>query len=138
MKTSHVSLTLAVILVTILLSSCGGTSLKDPLNNSAWVLTSIDNMSPLEKTAVTVEFTEGKIGGSSGCNSYGGSYKVKGEKITTDSIAMTLMACVDPEIMEQEQVFLGYLQDAQTYKLGDGHLQIFRSDGKNLTFIPKS
>ena len=39
--------------------------------------------------------------------------------------------------MEQEQTFLEYLQDAQTFKLSEGQLQIFRSDGKALTFMPQ-
>jgi heat shock protein HslJ len=86
-------------------------------------------------TSVTVEFADGKIGGSSGCNSYGGAYTVSGKKITTDSIAMTLMACLDPVVMEQERVFLEHLQNAQTFKLTEDKLQVFSSDGKSLTFI---
>ncbi len=138
MKTRHAVLSSAAVLFLFLLAACGGGAFKDPLNGTTWILTSIDNKLPIEKTSVTVEFTDGKIGGSSGCNSYGGSYEIKGEKITTDSIAMTLMACVDPGVMEQEQAFLGYIQDAQTFKLSEGQLQIFRSDGKSLTFIPKA
>ena len=134
MKTRNTVLLTGVILFMLVLSACSGGSLKDPLNGTAWALTSIDDTPPLEKTAVTVEFTDGKIGGSSGCNSYGGFYKVKGEKITTDSIAMTLMACADAGVMVQEQAFLEHLKSAKTFKLNENQLQLFNSEGKNLTF----
>lgn len=137
MKTKNAVLTAISVLFLVFLAACGGSARNDTLNGTAWTLTSIDNTPPLGKTALTVEFTDGQIGGSSGCNSYGGSYKIKGEKFTTDSIAMTLMACADSGVMEQEQAFLGYLQNAQTFKLSGEQLQIFRSDGKALTFVPK-
>lgn len=137
MKKRLAFLTSAAMMLLFLLSACSVAAFKDPLNGTSWTLTSIDNTPPLGNASVTVEFTGGKIGGSSGCNSYGGSYKVSGQKISTDSIAMTLMACMDPGVMEQEQAFLEYLQDAQTFKLDEGQLQIFRSDGKSLSFAPK-
>ena len=118
----------------LLLSACGGGSFSDPLNNTSWKLTSINEAPPLANTFITVEFTEGKIGGSSGCNSYGGAYNASGKKITTDSIAMTLMACMDAGVMEQESAFLGILQNAQTFELTEGQLLIFSSDGKSLRF----
>jgi heat shock protein HslJ len=137
MKAKYSVLISTAILVIFLLASCAGATRSDPLNGTAWTLTSIDNSPPIGSAAVTVEFTGGQIGGSSGCNSYSGSYKVQGEKITTDAIAMTLMACADSRLMEQEQTFLGYLQNTPTFKLSAGQLQIIRSDGKVLTFKPK-
>jgi len=124
-----------VILSTFLLSACGLINAKDALNGTSWLLTAIDDTPTLEGTKVTVEFSDGQIGGSSGCNSYGGSYETKGKKITTSSIIMTMMACVEPSVMEQEQTFLQYLQDAQTFQISDEQLQIFDSNGKALTFI---
>jgi len=112
----------AAVLFVYLLTACGEINHKDALNGSAWTLTSFDSTPPLKGTKLTVEFAEGQIGGSSGCNSYGGTYEIKGKKITTGSIAMTMMACADPGVMEQEQTFLEYLQDAQTYKLSKGQL----------------
>ena len=37
--------------------------------------------------------------------------------------------------MDQEQLFTSFLSDAQEYRLDDGQLQIFRSDGEALVFI---
>jgi hypothetical protein len=39
--------------------------------------------------------------------------------------------------MEQELMFVGFLGDAQSFQLSDGGLQIFRSDGEALTFVPQ-
>jgi heat shock protein HslJ len=51
-------------------------------------------------------------------------------------IGSTLMACMEPEgIMEQEQLIMSFLSDAQEYRLDDGQLQIYRLDGEALTFI---
>jgi len=127
----------AAVLFLLLLTACGEINQEDALNDTAWALIYLDNTPPLKGTKLTVKFANGQIGGSSGCNSYGGSYKVNREKISTGPIAITLMACVDPGVMEQEQTFLEYLQDTQTFKLSEGQLQIFRSDGKALTFMPQ-
>ena len=127
----------AAVLFVYLLTACGEIIPRDALNGTAWTLTSLDNTLPLKGRKLTIDFAEGKFSGSSGCNSYGGSYEIKGEKISTGSIAMTMMACVDPGVMEQEQTFLEYLQDAQTFLRSEGQLQIFCSDGKALTFIPQ-
>ena len=123
-----------ILIAILLLSACGGGSFSDPLNNTSWKLTSINETPPLANTSMTVEFSEGKIGGSSGCNSYGGVYEASGDKLATDSINMTLMACMDAGVMEQESAFLGILQNAQTFKITDGQLLILSTDGKSLRF----
>jgi heat shock protein HslJ len=76
--------------------------------------------------------------GSSGCNTYTGSYRVKGDTITVGDLAWTLMACLEPEgVMEQETLVMEHLSDAQTYRFVDGQLQIFQSDGEALTFASR-
>lgn len=137
MKTRAVFWIAAAVLFLFLVSACGVNNSKDALNGSAWDLIFIDQTPTLKGTKLTVKFAEGQIGGSAGCNSYSGSYKVNGEKISIGPIAMTMMACVDPGVMEQEQTFLAYLQNAQSFKLNEGELLILSSYGKALTFIPK-
>ena len=137
MKTRVVFWIAAAALFLVLLTACGEINPRDALNGSAWTLAALGDTPPLKGRKVTVKFADGQIGGSSGCNSYGGTYEIKGGKITTRSIAVTMMACADPGVMEQEQTFQEYLQDAQTFKLSEGQLQIFRSDGKALRFMPQ-
>jgi len=53
-------------------------------------------------------------------------------------IAITEMACLEPAgAMEQELMYVEFLSDAQTFRFSDGQLQIFRSDGEALTFVPQ-
>jgi len=76
--------------------------------------------------------------GSAGCNSFGGTYKVSGNKIRVGEIALTTMACLEPQgVMEQENVFMGFLSEAQTFQLSDGRLLIFGLDREALTFVPQ-
>jgi heat shock protein HslJ len=137
MKVIAAPLIAFAVLCLCLLTACSVTNQRDPLNGSAWTLSSLNETPPLQGRKLTIEFGEGKLSGSSGCNSYSGSYEIKGNKIKTGAIGMTLMACVDPGVMEQEQNFLAYLQDAQSFTLSAGQLRIFRPDGKALAFLPQ-
>jgi hypothetical protein len=38
--------------------------------------------------------------------------------------------------MEQEAAFLGSLNQVERFELADGQLQLIRSDGEALTFVP--
>jgi len=127
-------------IVTLSLAACSGTgtSTNDPVSGTSWVLMAYRKTKPIPGTTFTAIFEDGKIHGSAGCNSYGGSYQVNGDKITVSELGMTLMACPEPAgIMEQEAYLLEFLGDAQTFRLANGQLQIFRSDGEALTFVPQ-
>jgi heat shock protein HslJ len=136
MKTRAALLITSAILIIYVLTACGGINPRDTLNGTAWTLTAIDNTPTLKGTKLTIAFAGGKLSGSSGCNSYSGSYEINGEKISTGPIAMTLMACMDTGVMDQEQSFLEYLGNLKTFIRNEGQLQLFRSDGKALIFIP--
>ena len=95
-------------IVLCLLTACSGFNQADALDGSAWVLSALGEKPALKGSQVTIRFGEGRVSGSSGCNSYSGSYQVKGNKFSTSQMAMTLMACADAGMMEQEQEFLAY------------------------------
>jgi heat shock protein HslJ len=124
-----------------LLSACGTSSNLpggDPLNGTAWSLASIDGSAPLTGTTQTAAFAAGKISGSGGCNSYGGSYSLDGSSIQIKDLVSTLIACTDPQgAMDQESAFLSGLGSAQSYELSTDKLQILTSDGKTLVFVPQ-
>jgi heat shock protein HslJ len=132
-KTKKIVLAAALFLLAFLLADCSAILGSNPLAGTSWKLVLINDKPVLGETEPTIKFSDGKISGSSGCNSFGGSYKVSGQKLTTTSIAMTLMACADPAVMEQEQEFLEHLQNAKTFKLNENQLQLFISEVKNLT-----
>ena len=128
--------TLTVItLLTILLSACGNIG-GNPLDGTSWQLSSIGGMPPVAGTTVTLVFESGQASGNSGCNSFGGEYNVSGDKLEFKQMMSTLMACADPAAVEQESIFMQFLGDAQRFEVADGQLQIFRSDGDALIFVP--
>ena len=107
--------------------------------NSRWKLVSLDmngtKTPALDGTEVTLSFqTSGQVGGNSGCNSFGGSYRVEGTKIQFGEIMSTLMACADPKVMDQEQAYLAALQKISSYELSGDQLTLLNGDQPLLTF----
>lgn len=112
-----------------------GNESGDRLDGTSWVLIAYGGTATLPSTAITASFEDGRISGSSGCNSYAGVYKSDGDKIEIGELAWTLMACLEPEgVMDQERMVMSFLADAKEYQFVDGQLQILRSDGEALTF----
>ena len=122
----------------VILTACSafpdaGASLED----THWELYAYRKSRPIEDTTLTIKFEDGRASGSAGCNSYGSMYQVNGKEITFSEVSSTVMACLEPEgVMEQEQLFLQYLGEAQRFEVVDGQLQIFWSDHEALTFVP--
>ena len=122
--------------VLVMLVACSGTS-SDPLNGTTWELYSIGKYSPIAGSKTTIRFEGGQVSGLGGCNQYGGEYKSSGQTLSFSALYMTEMACMSPEgIMDQEQLFLQYLGDARSFEIVNGQLQISRSSGETLTFVP--
>jgi heat shock protein HslJ len=92
--------------------------------------------SPIPDSTLTIHFEDGQVSGNGGCNSYGGEYRVSGDKLKLEKLMSTLMACADPAMMEQETIFMQALGDAQRFDIADGRLQVYGSDGEALTFVP--
>ena len=121
--------------ILVMLVACGGTS-GDSLNGTTWELYSIGRYSPIEGSQTTIRFENGQVSGLGGCNQYGGEYKSSNQLLSFGALYMTEMACASPEgIVDQEQLFLGYLGDAQRFGVVDDQLHIYRSDGEALTFV---
>ena len=134
------SLLFAALAALLLLSACGtGSNLPggDPLNGTAWSLASIDGSAPITNTAQTLAFTGGKVSGSAGCNSYGGSYSVNGGQLQITDVVSTLMACADQGVMDQEAAFLSGLNNAASFEFSADKLQIVTTDGKTMVFVPQ-
>ena len=132
---------ITALFTALLLTSCSGFGGYGSveLNGTNWKLVSYGGKLPLEGKTMTANFEGKEISGSASCNHYSGVYKIKGSQISVEGLGWTEMACLDPEgIMEQETMFLAWLQDAQTFEIRKDQLMIFRSDGEALTFVPES
>ncbi len=68
--------------------------------------------------------SDGRLGGSGGCNNYFGSYKLDGGSIEVAQIGATRKACMGP-IMDAEYRFLQRLSKAQRLDTEQGKLLIY-------------
>lgn len=86
-------------------------------------------------TAAFVNFTDdGKVTGSTGCNSFGGTAKVDGAKITFGELIMTKMAC-DGAAGDLEASVLRVLDQALTYRIDGNRLVLEAPDGSSLELV---
>lgn len=107
------------------------------LTGIEWRLVSIGpsgNETPLVPgTTVTLRFSEeGRASGSSGCNSYGGTYEVRGDNLSFGRIASTRRACVDQRANEQESRFLSGLESATRFRLTPNRLTILSDRNRSV------
>jgi Heat shock protein len=111
-------------------------SLCVPLEGTPWRLISYDygsGMVPvLNGTTVTAEFSKDQVAGSAGCNHYFGSYTATTSMIRIEGIGMTEMYCTAPGVMEQEDIYLTLLGEAQGYTVREDTLQLLGDGGKVL------
>lgn len=123
---------ITIVLVTgsILLAACTAaqTAPPMPINNTGWRLETLNGQPVLPNKAVTLNFADGRLNGTDGCNLYNATYALNGSAISVNkNIASTMMACDDP-IMKQAQAYTNALTQAVTYK----------ADGKTLSLVDVS
>lgn len=128
---------LAAALLAFALASCGGgegTTGADPagLEGSAWVLSGGIDVAGWETAPPTVEFERGQVGGSTGCNSFGGSYETAGSSLKLGEISSTLKGC-PPPTGNVERAFMEQLEVASEWRIEDGEL-VLAGDGSELRF----
>jgi heat shock protein HslJ len=106
-----------------------------------WEVTGFNNgrqavVGLLPDTRITLQFDDGLVSGSSGCNRFSGSFSSGEGTLTIGMLRLTRMAC-ESEVMEQEQQFLAALQSATTWAIVRGMLDMHRADGERaLTASP--
>jgi len=117
------------------LSACGGS----PLDGTAgrligWSVSSID---PSAFT-ITVTFEDGRAGGTSAVNTYGGPYEAGDDgSLTIGAISATEMAGPEPA-MQAEATYFDLLQQVRAYRLDDGQLTLLDGSGNELLIFAKT
>jgi len=83
-----------------------------------------------------IVFDESKqsAGGNTGCNVFGGTYKVDGEKISITEVISTMRACIEDDRMDIERKMLDGLRKADRYDIEDNTLTLFAGKTSLLTF----
>lgn len=85
----------------------------------------------LPNTEITIQFQDGTVTGSAGCNSYTGAYGINGNTIMIDPLAVTEMYCAEPEgIMEQEYDYLTALGSVTSFKVKGSTMEMANAEEK--------
>jgi heat shock protein HslJ len=135
-RTTLVGVTLVL---TALLAACA-TATQDPppaqsavLQDTEWVLVSLNGSALVEGKQITLSFGEASLGGSGGCNTYGGSYTASEDGLRLSNVYWTEMACMEPEgIMEQEQAYFQALNAAARYRVDGDRLEVYDEAGTQI------
>jgi len=92
------------------------------LENTKSVLTSAGLLKDIKITAV-FDSSKGQVTGSSGVNTYGGTYELKDNKLTISGLTVTLLG--GPQsLIDQEHDYLNLLQASESFQITDSQLQI--------------
>ena len=84
-------------------------------------------------TNVSLRFSsDGRATGSTGCNSFGGSYSVRGDTISFGAMISTRRACVDPRANRQEEQLLAAFDTARRFRLAANRLMIYYNGGRDV------
>lgn len=106
------------------------------LVGTRWIASMINNgrgavSSLVAGTRVDAEFTgDGRVHGSGGCNRYSGSYALDGATLSFGEVASTMMLCLEPEgVGEQEAAYFAALARVTTFRIEGDRLQLRDADG---------
>jgi heat shock protein HslJ len=115
-----------------------------PLEGTAWRLDGIGSggdtvSSVLAGTEATATFDgSGHVGGSGGCNEYGGSYTTDGAAITVSKADSTMIGCA-PDVSDQEAAFFDALRRAASFQIQGSALTLLDDQGGFLlSFVAES
>ena len=123
----------ALIAVSVL-SACSLLGGGADLTGTTWQLTSLRKTSPVEGSSITLNFDRDTLGGSGSCNSYGGEYKLRGDKLTISSVYSTEMYCEAAGLMDQEAVYYEMLNQVTGFSLDGDVLTLTADGGETLVF----
>lgn len=109
----------------------------DALTGTSWVLSEVPTSSgttldAAARRAATLEFTDGTVSGSTGCNDFSGTYAVDGDSLTIELGPMTQKACTDAALQAQETAIVERLPKVASYASSDDGLTLNDESGDAL------
>ena len=132
----------------IVLAACAGTATPSdvpeqpaPLAGTEWALSRIFGSEPVPGTSVTLEFTDARLFGFAGCNSYGAPYSatIDGSLMVVE-VEMTDEGCLEPEgVLVQEGILEQALLGSIGFEQRPDALVFLNDSGREvLRFVPPS
>jgi heat shock protein HslJ len=135
------------LLSTVLLASCGGgasPSSSGPapggsagaggLEARTFLSTAVDGRVLVAGSRIRLSFRNGQVSASGGCNSMGGAYHLDGNRLVTDQLITTDMACAQA-LMTQDQ-WVAALLNGATLSL-DGNSLTMSGNGVRVTLLDR-
>ena len=130
---------IALALIAAVAAGCGGES-SPSLEGTAWKLTdwSVSSQDPSDFT-ITAAFKDGRIGGTSAVNSYGGPYTAGDDgSFSVSELASTMMAGPEAD-MQAEKTYMTLLAVAKEFRVDGETLTLLDGDGgESLIFTATS
>jgi heat shock protein HslJ len=127
-----------MLLAVLLLAGCA--SANTPPDDNAptlagtfWRLTEYGTpgelQAPIDQYQPTLSIAEGSLSGSTGCNTYGGEYRIEETTMTFGALAQTERACLEDGVMQQESRYMELLRNVESFALADDTLTLTAPDG---------
>lgn len=109
------------------------------VNGTAWTLSALPGRTLVPASQVTLEFANGTVQGTDGCNRYHGPYIADAEGFRlSGNIASTMMACPEP-LMQQATAFMDALSQARAAQIEGNQLGLLDASGVVLaSFVPQN
>ena len=125
------------VVCVLMMASCSSSNDEGQLTDVTWVLDA-DSMASLVEgppagARVDLLMTDGAASGTSGCNSYNGSYTLDGDELTFGPFAGTQMACDEPT-MDLEAAYLSALAATNGFEIGDDGSTLVLTGDTDLSF----
>ncbi|NWN83954.1 MAG: META domain-containing protein [Halomonas sp.] len=136
-------LSLPVLLLSAMtLAGCAGfdaTSngpMDEPLENTYWKLEKVGDREAVaideaREAHLVLHAEDSRLAGSTGCNRMMGQFEHKGDRLSFDQVATTMMACPG-EVMELERAFLEALDSVETWQVKGDSLALIGAEGEAL------
>lgn len=103
-----------------------------------WKVANIAGKAVVGTKPLNIEVTSGgRIGGHSGCNGFGGTFTLKGDKVTFSRMAGTLMACSEA-LMRQEHALYEAFSKARRYELVSQRVKFFNDRGHEILTLVRN
>lgn len=130
---------IALLVVMLLLIAVGCQVLPGvpapAIDGTGWRATDVAGQPPVAGSEPTVFFDGGRIGGSTGCNSYGGEVALEGTSVRLGEIATTLIGC-EAAIGDVERRFSAALAASQRLTIRADGMLVLSGPAGDLVFRP--
>jgi heat shock protein HslJ len=81
----------------------------------------------------TLQLEDGRLGGQTGCNSFGASYELDGDRLVVGDVESTLIGCEDA-LAAQEAHVVAVLDADPTVRVDGPTLELTAEDGRGLVY----